>query len=63
MGYKKRERKDGMPKKHNPKNKGHMKVPVLKKQILDTWRSKKKKNIYNIIAMSLCYPNKRERDP
>ena len=49
---KKRERKkDGMPKKHDPKK-------------MDTSMSmkKKKKNIYTYIAMSSCYPNKGERD-
>jgi len=48
MSYskKKRERKDGMPKKHDPKK-------------MDTSMSMKKNSH---IAMSSCYPNKRERD-
>ena len=47
---KKRERKDGMPKKHDPKK-------------MDTSMSMKKKNEKNShVAMSSCYPNKRERD-
>ena len=49
---KKRERKDGMPKKHDPKN-GHINVHEKKEE-------REEKYIY--IAMSLCYPNKVERD-
>ena len=52
-GLSKKERKDGMPKKHDPK----------KKKKMDTSMSIKKrrdKKIY--IAMSSCYPNKGERD-
>ena len=46
-----KKRKDGMPKKHDPK----------KRQKMDTSMSiKKEKKIY--IAMSSCYPNKGERD-
>ena len=44
-------KKDGMPKKHDPK----------KRKKMDTSMSiKKEKKIY--IAMSSCYPNKGERD-
>ena len=51
-GLSKKERKDGMPKKHDPKK-------------MDTSMSMKKereekKDTY--IAMSSCYPNKGERD-
>ena len=46
----KKERKDGMPKKHDPKRKK-----------MDTSKTmKKRKKIY--VAMSSCYPNKGERD-
>ena len=55
MGYSKKKRKDGMPKKHDPKkNNGHNNVHEKKGE---------KKKIYIYIAMSSCYPNKRERDP
>ena len=51
MGYRKeKERKDGMPKKHDPKKK------------LWTQKVQEKINKYSHIAMSSCYPNKRERD-
>ena len=43
------------------KKKGHMKVPVLKKN----WTHegpRKKRDMYINIAMSSCYPNKGERD-
>ena len=54
---KKRERKDGMPKKHDPKKKEKMDTSMsMKKE-----REEKKGQIYNNIAMSSCYPNKRER--
>ena len=58
MGYsknKKKKRKDGMPKKHDPKKKkkrknGHNNVH----------EKREGKKIY--IAMSSCYPNKGEGD-
>ena len=54
LSKKERERKDGMPKKHDPK----------KRKKMDTLMSMKKereeKKIY--IAMPSCYPNKGERD-
>ena len=57
MGYqKKRERKDGMPKKHDPKKRKKMDTSMSMKKK----REKKKKDIY--IAMPSCYPNKGERD-
>ena len=52
MGYQKKERKDGMPKKHDPKKEkknGHINV-----------HEKRERKKY--IAMSSCYPNKGERD-
>ena len=56
MGYqKKRERKDGMPKKHDPKKKEKKKMDTTM-----SMRKKREKKIY--IAMSSCYPNKGERD-
>ena len=48
MGYQK---KDGMPKKHDPKKNWHINVHEKKER---------EKNIS--IAMSSCYPNKGERD-
>ena len=52
--YKKRERKDGMPKKHDPKK---------ERKNMDTSMSMKKKEREKIyLAMSSCYPNKGERD-
>ena len=50
MGYpkKKRERKDGMPKKHDPKKKGHMNVLVLKKKF-GHMKVKEKKGICILI--------------
>ena len=47
---KKKEKKDCMPKKHDPK----------KMDTSMSMKKRKKKNIY--IAMSSCYPNKGERD-
>ena len=54
MGYSKKKRKDGMPKKHDPKKERERKSGHIKVQ-------EKKGQIYNNIAMSSCYPNKRER--
>ena len=51
-------KKDGMPKKHDPKKrekKSENKIGHIKFQ-------EKKEEIYNNIAMSSCYPNKGERD-
>ena len=58
MGYLKKEREDGMPKKHDPKE---MDTSMSMKKKRERER-KENKNIYNNIAMSLCYPNKGERD-
>ena len=56
---KKKKRKDGMPKKHDPKK---MDTSMSMKK-----RNRRKKDIYIYryiyIAMSSCYPNKGERDP
>ena len=53
---KKKEKKDGMPKMHDPKKNGHINVHEKKE------REEKKIYIYIYIAMSSCYPNKGERD-
>ena len=57
MGYskkKRKERKDGMPKKHDPKKKEKEKY---------IWTHEGLKKEKNSIAMSSYYPNRRERDP
>ena len=55
MGYQKKERKDGMPKKHDPKKEKKMETSMSMKK-------EREKKIYNNIAISSCYPNKGERD-
>ena len=52
--FKKKERKDGMPKKHDPKK---MDTSISMKK-----RRREKKDIYIYIAMPSCYPNKGERN-
>ena len=53
-----------MPKKHDPKkmdtSMSMKKKKKKEKKTLDTEGPRKK--IYSHIAMSSCYPNKRERD-
>ena len=56
MGYSKKKRKDGMPKKHDPKKERERKSGHIKVQ------EKKGEYIYINIAMPSCYPNKGERD-
>ena len=56
-----RKKKDGMPKKHDPKKIGAHEGPSVEKKIGHMKVQEKKGNIY--VAMPSCYPNKRERDP
>ena len=57
MGYQKKERKHGMPKKHDPKKEKKIDTSMSMKKREE--EKKKKKNI----PMYSCYPNKGERDP
>ena len=56
-------KKNGMPKKHDPKKIGAHEGPMLKTKFEHMKvQEKERREIYNNIAMSSCYPSKGERD-
>ena len=63
MSYSKKKRKDGMPKKHDPKKIGTHEGPSVEKKIGHMKvQEKKGEYIYINIAMPSCFPNKGVRD-